>query len=534
MRFDDWFLAAEERGNPATEIDRRHADGLAWTEGNRVDVLVDGATYFARLYEVVSTLGADDWLHFTDWEGDPDERLVGPGTAIGHVFADLARDGVHVRGLLWRSHPRQAHFSEQQNTKLVREVNDAGGEILLDERVRRGGSHHQKLVYVRHADGPDDDVAFVGGIDLCHGRHDDSVHDGDPQALDLDPRYGPRPPWHDLQLEVHGPAVGDLAHTFRERWEDPTPFDHRNPIRVALRALTRQPRHPDPLPPARDNPAPTGPHAVQVVRTYPAKKPPYPFAPDGERSIGRAYRKAIGRARKLIYVEDQYLWSSDWTATIADALRTHDDLRLIAVVPRFAERGGTVSANAENIGRQRVIDELRAAGGERVAIYDLENRDGTPIYVHAKICVIDDVWLEVGSDNLNRRSWTHDSELSCAVLDTTFDEREPRDPGGLGDRARVLARDTRLRLWREHLGRDDGDDADLVDFDTAFVAWQETAYALDAWHWDGGNGPRPPGHVRPHRPERVPTWQRVWAHAAHRLFVDPDGRPRDRRTANDL
>ena len=67
----------------------------------------------------------------------------------------------------------------------------------------------------------------------------------------------------------------------------------------------------------------------------------------------------------------------------------------------------------------------------------------------------------VGSDNLNLRSWTNDSELSCAVIDEQRDEREPVDPGGHGDGARVLARETRLRLWREHLGRDDGDDADL-------------------------------------------------------------------------
>ena len=69
----------------------------------------------------------------------------------------------------------------------------------------------------------------------------------------------------------------------------------------------------------------------------------------------------------------------------------------------------------------------------------------------------------VGSDNLNIRSWTNDSELSCAVIDERRDEREPADPGGLGDGARVLARETRLRLWREHLGREPDDDADLVD-----------------------------------------------------------------------
>jgi phosphatidylserine/phosphatidylglycerophosphate/cardiolipin synthase-like enzyme len=534
VRLDDWFLTTEERDNPATQLDRRRGDGKAWTEGNRVDVLIHGTEYFAHLYEVLCTLDQDDWVHLTDWEGDPDELLAGPGTAVGDVLADLARRGVHVRGLLWRSHPRQAHFSEQENTKLVREVNEAGGEVLLDERVRRGGSHHQKLVVIRRASGPDDDVAFVGGIDLCHGRRDDAHHEGDPQAVDLNPRYGDRPPWHDIQLQLRGPAVGDVAHTFRERWDDPTPFDHRNPLRIVLRHLTRQPRRPDPLPPARRDPGPAGPHAVQILRTYPAKRPPYPFAPQGERSIGRAYRKALRRARRLVYVEDQYLWSQNWADAMADALRREPELHLIAVVPRFAERGGRISANAENVGRHRVIKTLRNAGGDRVALYDLENVHDTPIYIHAKVCVIDDVWLEVGSDNLNRRSWTHDSELSCAVLDSTYDEREPLDPAGIGDRARVLPRHTRLRLWREHLGRDDGDDADLVDPVSGFEAWRSTAAALDAWHDSARHGPRPPGHARVHEPEQVAQKQRWWSDAFHHLFVDPDGRPRHLRRAHHI
>jgi phosphatidylserine/phosphatidylglycerophosphate/cardiolipin synthase-like enzyme len=273
---------------------------------------------------------------------------------------------------------------------------------------------------------------------------------------------------------------------------------------------------------------------VQVIRTYPAKRPPYPFAPDGERSIGRAYRKAIRRARRLIYVEDQYLWSHLWTTAIARSLRAHPELHVIAVVPRFAEHGGRVTANPENIGRQHVIEMLRDAGGDRVAVYDLENVHGTPIYVHAKVCVIDDVWLEIGSDNLNRRSWTHDSELSCVVLDTTFDDRSPLDPGGLGDRARVLPRDTRLRLWREHLGRDPGDDADLVDPVAGFEAWRSAATALDAWHENGRRGPRPPGHARVHRPEHVPRRQRGLSRVLHRLVVDPDGRPRRMRRTDDL
>ena len=84
-----------------------------------------------------------------------------------------------------------------------------------------------------------------------------------------------------------------------------------------------------------------------------------------------------------------------------------------------------------------LVDRLDAFGRDRFAIFDLENEEGTPIYVHAKTVVVDDTWAAVGSDNLNRRSWTHDSELSCAILDGDRDLRELADPAGLGDGARA-------------------------------------------------------------------------------------------------
>ena len=36
-------------------------------------------------------------------------------------------------------------YSEEQNRHLSDDVNEAGGEVLLDQRVRRAGSHHQKI-----------------------------------------------------------------------------------------------------------------------------------------------------------------------------------------------------------------------------------------------------------------------------------------------------------------------------------------------------------------------------------------------------
>jgi phosphatidylserine/phosphatidylglycerophosphate/cardiolipin synthase-like enzyme len=533
-RVDDWFLGPEERGNPATGIDRRRADGRAWTEGNRVEALVHGAEYYRRLLAALRTLREGDLVAVSDWRGDADQRLDGPGTELGAVLAELARRGVEVRVLLWRSHPSRAHFSEEQALHLSHVVNEAGGEVLLDERVRGPGSQHQKLVLVRHPGREDEDVAFLGGIDLSHGRRDDERHSGDPQPVPMDRRYGPRPPWHDTQLEVRGPAVGDLWVTFWERWEDPTPLDHRNPWRARLTRRVGQPRHPSPLPELPRDPRPAGPHAVQVLRTYPAKRPRLPFAPAGERSIARAYHKVLWRARRLVYLEDQYLWSEEIARALAEALRRSPELRLLAVVPRYPDQDGRLTGPPNRIGQQAAIERLRAAGGDRVAVYDLENEAGTPIYVHAKVCVVDDVWAAVGSDNLNRRSWTHDAELSAAVLDETRDPREPRDPAGLGDGARLFARELRLRLWREHLGRAPGDDGDLVDPVEGFAAWREAAAALDAWHRDraaGARARRPPGQARAHDPGRVQPWAAWWAKPVYKTLVDPDGRPRRLRRA---
>src|SRR3954447_1948554 len=522
---EDWFLTHEERGNGWARIDQGPS-AKGWSAGNRVEVLVDGAIYFGRLHDELASLRAGDWLHFTHWESMPDQRLRGPGTELATVLEACAARDVHVRGLLWRSHPAQLNFSEQPNFSLTRLVNAAGGEILLDERVRRGGSHHQKLFVIRRGGGSDDDVAFVGGIDLSHGRRDDARHRGDPQAVVLNEAFGPNPPWHDVQAQVEGPAVAALSDTFRERWEDPTPLDHRNPVRRVIRKFTRQPRHPDPMPPRPTEPAPAGTHAVQVLRTYPTKRPFYPFARDGERSIARAYLKALPRARRLVYIEDQFFWSRTAARTLAKALTEHPDLRVMIVVPRFPDRDGRVSGPAALIERQLAMSILDRAGGNRVLVCDLQNTEGTAVYVHAKVCIVDDVWMMVGSDNMNRRSWTHDSELSCAIIDDVHDEREPRDPAGSGDRARRLARDTRLQLWREHLGRTAATgDADLVDPDSGFAAFAAAAHALDEWHQRGRTGDRPPGHARVHQPEHVPRRHAWWARLVARAVNDPDGRP---------
>ncbi|GAB2596072.1 phospholipase D family protein [Kribbella endophytica] len=491
----DWFLTTTERGNPATEIDR---DG-AWTEGNLVRPLVHGATYFAHLYDELCALSKGDRVYFTDWRGDHDEALTEDGTTVGEVLCDLVRSGVEVRGLLWRSHSDHVSFNAQENQRLGTELNEAGGEVLLDQRVRRLASHHQKLFVIRHRDDPAADVAFVGGIDLSHQRRDDASHQGDPQQAPMDPRYGSRTPWHDVALEIRGPVVGDLLRCFVERWDDPHPLDRRTPYRLLVQRLSRMPRHPSSLPEAFPDPPVAGRAAVQVLRTYAHKHPGFPFAPHGEYSVARGYLKALRRAQSLIYIEDQYFWSRDVAIALQEALDRSPSLRVIVVVPRFPDADGRFSGPPALDGQRRALELLRS---DRVAVYDLENAAGVPIYVHAKVCIVDDEWFACGSDNFNRRSWTNDSELTCAVV------------------APEVARSLRAELWSEHLGLD----AEL-DPVAGFDAWRRTASALDAWHSGGRVGDRPGGQIRHHRPAGVSRWQRVWARPIFDHVYDPDGRP---------
>ena len=302
-----------------------------------------------------------DQVYLADFRGDTEELLDGPGTSVGEVLAELAARGVLVFGLIWRSQPGWLDQSEGKNAELARDVSDAGGEVLLDSRTRRAGSHHQKFVVIRHPGRPDRDVAFVGGIDLGRSRNDGGRHDGDAPGDGLSLGLRERPPWHDVQAAIRGPAVADIEHTFRERWYGSTVLDLSSPVRMAIDRAYHAGKLvgrdlPEPLP----APEPVGSHAVQVLRTYPARLRRYPFAPLGERSIAQAYRKVLARARRLIYIEDQYLWAPFVADLIARALRE----------PAGSARGRR-GATVPGQGRHRPLAEPGRAGAGHP---DLPNR----------------------------------------------------------------------------------------------------------------------------------------------------------------
>ncbi|SNR25037.1 phosphatase domain-containing protein [Blastococcus mobilis] len=515
---EDWLLSGTGRGNDATRL-------RPFTAGNAVRALVHGRSYFPVLAEQLDATEAGDLVLLLGWRADSDERLTTTGRTVGELLSAAASRGALVRGLLWRSHASELTYSARENRQLAAALRAAGGQILLDMRIRSRGSHHQKLVVVRHRDHPGRDVAFLGGIDLAYSRGDDAAHHGDPQSTSFASVYGPTVPWHDVQLELRGPVVRDAEEVFRERWRDPAALV-RLPWHVLPDRLHGLDRTARPLPEPAEDPPAAGTCAVQLLRTYPWRRPAYPFAPRGERSIARAYAKALVRAQRLVYIEDQYLWSVDVARVFAAALRRAPRLHLIAVVPRHPDQDGSSYRTSARHGHAEALAMVHHAGGDRVQVLDVENATGRPIYVHAKICIIDDVWAAVGSDNFNVRSWTHDSELAAAVVDERRDDREPRDPGGLGDGARHFARQLRLQMLREHLATDSDDD--LLDPDRAAATVRASAAALDDWH-HAPRGPRPPGRLRRHwtpaPAPHLPIWRRWLADPLYRSALDPDGRP---------
>ncbi len=188
-----------------------------------------------------------------------------------------------------------------------------------------------------------------------------------------------------------------------------------------------------------------------------ARSPGYPFAPEGERSVAHGYAKALRRASDLVYVEDQYLWSTEVASVYATALRRQPHLRMVFVIPGYPEVDGRLSRPPNILGRLQSLAVLqRAAGPDRLGVYWLENDVGTPIYVHAKVVVVDDDWASVGLRQceppvVDTRLGAHGGDVGSGIHHGRGPARDagrraPGPPGGrrrAGPRARCSTRSPR-------------------------------------------------------------------------------------------
>jgi phosphatidylserine/phosphatidylglycerophosphate/cardiolipin synthase-like enzyme len=376
-------------------------------DGNSMQVLIDGANALPRIAEAIR--GARRHVHVCSWHLEP-EFDPGPrkATAVKDLLADVA-ERVPVRVIVWAGAPVPVFQPRRGSVKAARERMMRGTKIQvqLDACTRLMHCHHEKLVIV------DDELAFVGGIDLttlAGDRYDTNEH-----------AYKDEIGWHDATALLRGPIVRDVAAHFALRWEA-----------TADEALA--------LP---DEPAPAGDTTVQFVRTVPENA--YRVLPRGEFSVLETYVRALRSAKRLVYLENQFLWSPEIVHILEAKLRNppSDGFRVVVLLPHRANNG-------QDDTRGMLARLVAADDGRRqflaATIMSRSGEQSGPLYVHAKIGIVDDEWLAIGSANLNEHSLFNDTEVDVVTCDP------------------ALARATRLSLWSEHLEQDAaGDPTTVID-----------------------------------------------------------------------
>ncbi|MDX6562239.1 MAG: hypothetical protein QOD65_2053 [Gaiellales bacterium] len=380
-------------------------------EGNAIEVLIDGEDALPRIAEAIAN--ARSHVHIAGWYLTPGFALTAgtPPVILRDLLAEVA-SRVPVRVLLWGGAPLPFYPVSRRAVREVRDALCAGNRIAcaLDTHERPLHCHHEKLVIV------DDEVAFVGGIDLTDFAGNRLDRRGHP------PRGGLG--WHDAATVMRGPVVGAVARHFNLRWKE-----------VAGEHL-----------PAPAEPGRAGDEELQIVRTVPERV--YRALPRGEFSILASYAGALRSAEHLVYLENQFLWSAEIVEILRAKLRDPptERFRLLLLLPVKPNSGaddttgqlGRLADADGGAGRMLACTRFAVAGGR-----------AERVYVHAKVGIVDDRWLTVGSANLNEHSLFNDSEVNVV-------SHNPE-----------LARRTRLQLWAEHLGQPaetlGGDPATIID-----------------------------------------------------------------------
>ncbi len=415
-----------------------------YTESNKVETLVDGFSYFPRLVQDLKAISSDSHHVLIGgwWIDHTFELLPGrPDSTLTKLLESADNYGAKIRALIWdfcgfREHllPAQIRnsFSYPKNNVVVDFINGLNnGHAILDLNTHHFfnmpgaaidaivsapnlmsmsraiilqaylgahvGSHHWKYVLVTNSEGT---VCYLGGMDINPNRLDGPNHDTGAS------RY------HDVQVRVQGPAVSDLFKAFLDRYKN-----HPGAVPTHLRAV------------------PTSPEGntvfVQTSRTFGAGTQVY--APNGDRTIWATLKKAIRRAKKYIYIEDQYLYMEELSRELESAV--HRIQHLVMIID------GNLDAGSDSTQRARYLflKRLKRANTEKVHTYTLANH-GSAYKVHTKLVIVDDVFATVGSANMGTRSMTHDSEINVSIID-----------GQVYYGARKYALDLRIKLWAEHL-----------------------------------------------------------------------------------
>lgn len=376
------------------------ADTTCWRveQAERAAVIIDMADYFTAAKAAM--LKAKRSIHFLNWAFDPDTLFdpkpggEGPDNdRIGPFLASLAEDRPHldIRILCWKA---ALPISATQNFFTLKDRTRFAGtsvKFKLDGRLPRGASHHQKVIVI------DDRLAFCGGGDIGPDRWDTVDHvDGDRRRWRKKGQcYDSR---HELMSAVEGDPARSLGELFRDRW-----------LRATGEAI------PPPEGPARGSPWPAcltptfGCVRTGISRTQ-ARHGEAPELRENE----ALFLASIAKAKRLIYLENQYMTSPIMAEALAARLAE----------PKGPEVVLVSTLHCPSWFDQMTMDRTRTAFIKRLELANHHRRlhafcpvtaGGKIIIVHAKLAIIDDDLIRIGSANLNNRSYGFDTECDLSI-----------------------------------------------------------------------------------------------------------------------
>jgi len=276
-------------------------------------------------------------------------------------------------------------------------------------------SYHQKFMVMDH------DVAYIGGMNLRRVDWDTNEHRVfEPRRMLFSatteqreavaakqawPDTGPR---KDYMMRIEGPAAQDAADVFHERWS------YLRETGVRYSSTTTD------FAVVRDIAEREGGLQVQVTATLPE-----PFL---EHAIAETWLNAVAQARDYIYIEDQYFRIPMLVDAIIARMKEVPSLKLVVFTKPINE---WTDPGCE--WTYKTVAQLRAEVGERFSLFQLRSFDWAvtwgideteayfaDIDLHAKLLIVDDIFMSVGSANKNNRGIVYEGELNVAVLDETF------------------------------------------------------------------------------------------------------------------
>ena len=480
--------------------------------------------------------GAQKLIYITGWSVKTDISLERDDEheSLGELLKRKADEGVRVLLLVWNEMTSTDMYTSgfmsthDEDTRIYFEGTDV--EVVLAPRSKNKGklmetnfvstcyTHHQKSVILDvPVDGDDEKrrlVAYVGGLDLTDGRYDTPEH---PLFRTLPTEHsndfyngcctssvnvGPRQPWHDIHAFIEGPAALDVHTNFVERWRcQASDRDHRLlPLSDDDFVLDWESDSGWNTQFFRSINSDSAQFATNVLDKLLSRKGRF-----YENTIQRAYVHHIRRAKRFVFLENQYFLGSShgWilqeakcphlipleiVTRIISAIENDEDFRAYILIPIHPE-GDPSSGPVQEIlywqsrtmemmyrkiakalkkkdssahptdyltffclGKREAADEvpdgLDAPEPDSVA---MKARDHMRfmIYVHSKMAIMDDEYIIIGSANINERSMNgnRDTEMAIGAFET---EHTKENTGG--ELVQGAIHTFRRALWAEHCG----------------------------------------------------------------------------------